>query len=133
MNYLIDTQILIWFQLNSKDLKNDTVNILVDKNNSIFISDISFIEIVIKQKINKIPEFNIDINDIINVCKVDGFIILPISHKHISNYLNIPIFEEHKDPFDRIILSTAHIEGLVIISADEKFKLYKGIVKLIEA
>jgi PIN domain nuclease of toxin-antitoxin system len=64
MNYLIDTQILIWYQLNSPNLKAEIAEILKHKDNLIFVSDISLIEIVIKQKIYKLPEFNIDINDI---------------------------------------------------------------------
>lgn len=41
--------------------------------------------------------------------------------------------ESHKDPFDRLIIATAISDGLPIISADEKFQLYKKMITLVEA
>lgn len=133
MNYLIDTQIIIWFQLNDKQLKPDIYSILVDVENKIFISDISLYEIAIKKKISKLPSFLATIEDIIIVGNQDGFTFLPISHNHISAYDSIPVFENHKDPFDRLILATALSENLILVSADEKFKQYKTLIRLIEA
>jgi PIN domain nuclease of toxin-antitoxin system len=43
------------------------------------------------------------------------------------------LFDSHRDPFDRLLISTAISERLTVISADEKFKLYKSEIELIEA
>jgi len=51
-----------------------------------------------------------------------GIILLPIKDDYLDNYDNIPLFENHRDPFDRLILATAFTEKLQVISADEKFK-----------
>lgn len=133
MKYLIDTQILIWFQLNDRQLKRNIRAILTDTNNQIFVSDITLYEIAIKQKINKLQELYANLNDIILVANEDKFKFLPISHTHLLVYGDVPLLSEHKDPFDRLIIAMAISENLPIISADEKFKLYTPLISLIEA
>lgn len=133
MRYLIDTQILIWFQLNDKQLKANIRAILTDTSNQIFVSDVTLYEIAIKQKINKLQELYANLNDIILVANEDKFQFIPISHTHFLAYDDIPLLSDHKDPFDRLIIATAMRENLSIISADEKFKLYTPFITLIEA
>ena len=132
MKYLIDTHILIWFQLNDARLRVDIHAILTNPDNKIFISDISLYEIAVKKKINKLPDFIATIEDIVLVAKQDKFHFLPIAHTHFLRYDSIPFFDYHKDPFDRLIIATALAENLTIISADQKFKLYSPDIQLIE-
>ena len=133
MKYIIDTHILIWFQLNDKQLEANIYDILTNPSNKIFVSDISLYEIAVKKKINKLPDFVATIDDIVLVAKRDKFKFLPIAHKHFLGYDLVPFFNYHKDPFDRLIIATALSENLTIISADEKFKFYLPHVQLIEA
>ncbi len=133
MRILIDTQILIWYQLNHPRLNRDVFSILSDSKNQVFISDISLYEIAIKQKIGKLPGFEVQIRDIITVAEQDDFRFIPLTHEHLINYDTIPMMEDHRDPFDRLIVATAKAEDLAIISADNKFTLYKSYIRLIEA
>lgn len=48
MKFLIDTQILIWFQLNNKKLSKKTMSLLINTSNEIFIGQITLFEIAIK-------------------------------------------------------------------------------------
>lgn len=133
MKYLIDTQILIWFQTNDIQLKPQIKEILDNQNNQILVSDVSLYEISIKKVINKLPDLPATIEDIIFVINDDGFEFLPINHKHILSYNLLPLNNEHRDPFDRLIISTAISGNLPVISSDQKFKLYKNFFELIEA
>ena len=130
MAYLIDTQILIWSMANPSKLSNSTKNIL--GNNDILVSQISFFEIVIKQRIGKLIEIQLTIPELIAEIQKDGYKVLPIQNAHISAYNQIPFFDNHKDPFDRLILATALTENLPIISTDENFRLYVPQIRLIE-
>ena len=130
MAYLIDTQILIWSISNPSKLSNQTKNIL--GNNDILVSQISFFEIVIKQRIGKLIEIQLTIPELIAEIRQDGYKVLPIQNAHISAYNQIPFFDNHKDPFDRLILATALSENLPVISADENFRLYVPQIQLIE-
>ncbi len=131
MKYLIDTQILIWYQLNDKKLRTDTLKLLKNRQNKIFVSQVTLFEIAIKQKLGKLPNLNISIDKLIETIENDDFEILSIKDGHLSSYADIPLFEEHRDPFDRLILATALHEKIPVISADEKFKLYDSIVTVL--
>jgi PIN domain nuclease of toxin-antitoxin system len=133
MSYLLDTQILIWFQLSDKKLKSHIYDLLAEKVNTVFVSQISLFEIAIKQKIGKLPELNIPISILIQLIREDDFTILPVHEKHIAAYDSIPLLNIHKDPFDRLLLATAFAENIPIISADENFPNYIPQIQLITA
>ena len=76
MEYLIDTQIVIWSIISPNKLSVKVSKIL--QNHSIGVSQVSFFEIAIKQKIGKLPELNISIEDLITRLLADNFEILPI-------------------------------------------------------
>lgn len=130
MKYLIDTQIVIWALISPNKISAHVRNIL--QNNAIYVSQISLFEIAIKQKINKLPEFSMSIDDTINRLLEDGFEILSLKDIHLGGYDAIPLLMFHKDPFDRLILATALSENVPIISADENFKFYSSQITLIE-
>jgi PIN domain nuclease of toxin-antitoxin system len=67
------------------------------------------------------------------VANEDGFEFLKINQSHIISYNSLILISDHKDPFDRLLISTAISEKLPIISSDEKFKLYGDIFDLIVA
>lgn len=113
--YLLDTQVLIWALASPSRLSVNTIDLLA--NNSIFVSHISLLEIAIKQRIGKLPELPISIRSV----------------AHINAYNGIPLHEEHRDPFDRLILATAYSEEMPVVSADRNFKIYKDVISLVEA
>ena len=132
MKYLIDTQILIWYQLSSDKLSKKSIDILLNPSNQIYVSQITLFELAVKQKIGKLPELDASVSQIVSLIRKDGFEILNIKEEHINSYSQIPLLAEHRDPFDRLILATALHEDMPLISADEKFKSYKAIIKLVE-
>ena len=132
MRYLIDTQILIWYQLNSPQLSDKSKKILLNPSNEIFVSQITLMEIVIKSKAGKLPELDISIEQLVKLIEYDDFEILEIKNEHIGKYSDIPLIPEHRDPFDRLILATAFHENIPLISADEKFKYYQELIHLVE-
>lgn len=129
MRYLIDTQILIWTMISPQRLYPETKSIL--QNHEIFVSPITFLEIAIKQKISKLPEFDLSIEVLSNRVEQDGFNVLSLQTKHIAAYATIPLFADHRDPFDRILLATALSENVPIISADGNFRLYSPYLQVI--
>ena len=129
MNYLIDTQVLIWSLTSIGKISVSVKTIL--ENNSIYVSQVSLFEIAIKQKIGKLPELTASIKDIIKRVESDGFILMEIKNEHFDGYEKIPLIDDHRDPFDRFLLATALSENFPIISADEKFQQYIPLVNVI--
>ena len=129
--YLLDTHTLIWFQENNPQIPEHIMNIIQDTDNTVLFSQISLFEISIKQKIGKLPAFHVTVEQISQQAIIDGFTLLSILNQHIYNYDKIPLIENHRDPFDRLLLATALEENAIILSADEKFKNYADIVEVL--
>lgn len=130
MDFIIDTQILIWSVISPNKLSSKVREIL--ENNSIGVSQISLYEIAIKQKIGKLSELDLSISDLINCLSKDGFEIISLKNSHIEAYERVQLIDTHRDPFDRLLLATSLSENIPIISADEKFKGYISQIQLIE-
>lgn len=129
MSYLVDTQILIWILVSPDKLVKNVKNIL--ENESIFVSQISFFEVAIKQKLGKLPDFGFSTEELAGFLEQDGFNLLKLQNQHIQAYSDIPLLANHRDPFDRLLLSTAYSENMPIISADENFAAYQPQIQLI--
>jgi PIN domain nuclease of toxin-antitoxin system len=56
------------------------------------------------------------------VLKANGFMLLPPSVEHYDALIRLP--RHHGDPFDRLILAQAEVEGLVIVTCDAEFPAY---------
>ncbi len=132
MKYLLDTHTLIWSILDIEKLSPEVRNIIENPKNEIFVSGISFWEIAIKAQLGKFNFGGINIILIPNIAKDYGFnIISPDSYDFIT-YGELPQVEDHKDPFDRMLIHTAIRNDLIIISKDQWFKKYKefGLLQL---
>jgi PIN domain nuclease of toxin-antitoxin system len=100
-------------------------------NNRIWVSQLSIIEVAIKLKIGKIPDFVVSIPALLNQLVSDDFRLLALRNEHITAYDRIPFFEDHRDPFDRLILATALHEGWPVMSADRQFQRYAEFVPIL--
>jgi PIN domain nuclease of toxin-antitoxin system len=130
MTLLLDTHALIWFLENNPALSSKLKSLIEDSKNEVFVSIISFYEIAIKLSVGKIilPD---SLEDIILKTTNNDIQILGLLPSYIVKYQEIPINVEHKDPFDRILVASAVVEKIPIITIDEKFDLYKSIISTI--
>ncbi len=131
MNILIDTHILIWVLDEQNQLSKQRKELLADYSNTVFLSQVSLMELAIKKNLNKLPDFVPDINEVASRWLNNGYEILPISNEHIFAYQHLPLFVEHKDPFDRFLISTAKFERMNIMTSDEKFNLYSSMINIL--
>ncbi|HBK82747.1 MAG TPA: PIN domain-containing protein, partial [Flavobacterium sp.] len=91
MCYLLDTQIFIWTLISPEKLTPQ--NQLLLKNNEIFVSQISLFEIAIKQKIGKLPELPLSIEELTEQIEQDNFNLLAITTHQLAAYNAIPLLE----------------------------------------
>ncbi|BAU52042.1 hypothetical protein MgSA37_00192 [Mucilaginibacter gotjawali] len=88
-------------------------------------------EIAIKKNINKLPDFVPDIQMVADQLLANGFELLPLKNEHIFSYQHLPLFQEHRDPFDRFLIAIAKDENLTIVTTDDKFQLYSSLIEII--
>ncbi len=131
MKLLLDTHILIWVLENNKALSAHHKSLISDINNEKIVSQISFMEMAIKINIGKLPDFKISLTDFIEQVTKDGFKILPLYNNHFTAYASLPFVSEHKDPFDRFLITIAIQENMSIITVDEKLSAYSNLVTIV--
>ena len=118
MNIIIDTHIFLWIVCEPNKLSTSRTNIIKNKTNTIFVSSITFIEIMIKVSMGKLK---IDF-DPIETAKESGFKILDFSANDSLALRDMPFY--HKDPFDRMLISQSINRDYYLMSDDGKFKNY---------
>lgn len=123
MKYLLDTHAYIWWDSHSSELPSTVFGLLRDRKHSFWLSIASVWEIQIKLQTGKL-KLRMPLRDIVeHQQKTNRIELLPITLPHVLALDRLP--PHHKDPFDRIIIAQAQIEGLTLISHDEKFSQYE--------
>lgn len=125
MKYLLDTHVFIWFMMKPEKISDRVLNILEDEDADISISTISFWEIAIKYQCKKIRLGKINPLHLPHIAEQYNFNLLnPEPYDYVS-ISQIPIKENHHDPFDRMLIQQAIRNNLVLLSKDEKFPQYE--------
>ena len=130
MQILLDTEAILWSLEKDIRLSSIAERAIIDTDD-VFVSPVSFFEIAIKLKISRKIRFSRPVVDLIYMADVSGFTWLPQSANHLSAYDSIPLYEDHRDPFDRMILATALADKLTVVSSDRNFPLYNDLVPVI--
>jgi len=124
LNPLLDTHSLIWYALDDPRLSVTARALIKDPGNGILVSPASFWEIAIKVSIGKLT-LQRSYEDFLDLCLgPHGFRVLPIEPAHAKRLAVMPFPPGHKDPFDRLLIAQAIVEGIPIISVDPAFDAY---------
>jgi PIN domain nuclease of toxin-antitoxin system len=121
MKYLLDTHTIIWLIDNSPKVSIEMKEIINQPQNKIFVSSVSLWEIAIKMNLGKL-ELDFLLDEFFTAVKTSDFDMLQIEDDYLLGLSKLPYL--HKDPFDRLIISTALSEGLTIITIDENIQKY---------
>lgn len=122
MRYLLDTCTWIFLLTGDRELKEQQKQIILDPQNNIYISVVSVWEMAIKVQKGKLKLPKSLQNLIFEACVKDNFKILNLDVFSVLNTKNLPDY--HKDPFDKILISQAIENDLIIITTDPKFLSY---------
>ncbi len=118
---MLDTHGILWAALDVKRRSRKTRAILGDPENVLYFSPISLWEISIKHE--KHPkQMAITSERAKELALKMGFIELPIRSRHGVDIAKLPIL--HADPFDRMLITQARSDGMVLLSHDEKVIAY---------
>ena len=123
--YLLDTHALIWSIVDDDKLSKPVLKILQDKDNHLFVSAVSFWEIAIKFGKGKLYFEDFQIQDIPDYCKKLGIEQIPLMPDEAINYSSLPFCENHKDPFDRMLIYQCIRGNYALVSKDDKMKFYE--------
>jgi len=121
MKYLLDTHTIIWHFDDSSKLSQKAKIIINNPKNNLYISSVSLWEIAIKTNLGKL-DVDFTINELFDEIKNSNVNILQIKNEYLQRLSVLPFI--HKDPFDRLLITTANAEKITILSADENIRKY---------
>ena len=117
---LLDTNVAVWLLLGDRERVSDpAVAALEDEHNEIAISAASVWEIAIKRSLGKLE---IEDRWARTLARL-GFVPLPVTAVHAEAVESLPW--HHRDPFDRLLVAQASVEGRTLVSADPRVAAYE--------
>jgi PIN domain nuclease of toxin-antitoxin system len=122
MRILLDTNALLWALANAPRIA-PVKELLLDDENEVFVSTVSWWEIAIKTRIGKL---NASLPELRATALESGFLELPLLGSHAEMLATIP--RHHNDPFDHMLVAQAMAEPMRLITGDNVLSQYTPLV-----
>ncbi len=118
MRLLLDTHTLIWWLEGSREITKSVAAVLRSAENAKFISVVSIWEMHLKASLNKL-DLPKTFRAVLDEQPVEQ---LPVLADHAHAFGELPL--HHRDPFDRMLVAQALVEGLTLATRDERMNAY---------
>lgn len=128
MKLLLDTHLLLWAAGQPKRLPAAARKLLADADNELLYSAVSLWEIAIKRGLDR-EDFQVDARVLRRGLIDNGYMELPMRSEHAVAIDSLP--PVHKDPFDRLLVAQATVEGIILLTTDPFVARYPGPVRLV--
>ena len=126
MKLLLDTHLLLWAAGEPDRLSANARTLIDAPENELFFSAASLWEIVIKRGLGR-GDFQVDARLLRRGLLDNGYSELPIGSEHAVAVDSLPSI--HKDPFDRMLVAQAMVEGITLLTTDSFVAQYPGPVR----
>jgi PIN domain nuclease of toxin-antitoxin system len=123
---LLDTHLLLWSAAQPERLTKEARLLIEAPENELFFSSASLWEVVIKRGLGR-DDFKVDARLLRRGLLDNGYSELPIGSEHVVAVENLPAI--HKDPFDRILVAQAQVEGITLLTGDPIVAKYPGPIR----
>ncbi len=122
MRLLLDTHIFIWWDSEPHRVPVPILTLCEDWTNTLVLSVASVWEMQIKLQLGKL-RLDLPLSDIIErQQQLNELVLLPVQLPHVLALQDLP--PHHRDPFDRLLIAQANVEGLAVLTADPIFRMY---------
>ena len=122
MDLLLDTQILLWALGARARIPPHMREAMESSTNVVFASAASVWEIAIKASLGKLDLSGLDLTELPTFIDASGFDELPVVSRHALAVHALP--HHHRDPFDRMLVAQAMVEGATVVTRDPNIPLY---------
>ena len=123
MRILLDTHIFYWLFYDQRKLPSAARTILDDAD-AVFVSAVSLWEIAIKVRVGKLKA---DIPELLGSLEAANLLELPVLARHTPIVSVLPL--HHADPFDRLLIAQATVEGITLLTSDRQVAKYPGPIR----
>jgi PIN domain nuclease of toxin-antitoxin system len=125
---LLDTHLLLWAAGQPKRLPRQARALIESRANTLFFSAANLWEVVIKSRLGR-EDFKADARVLRRALLDHDYSELSIASEHVMALEGLPPL--HRDPFDRILIAQAVVEGITLLTADEKLARYPAPVRVL--
>jgi len=122
MNYLLDTGPWLWTLTEPERANNQAAKLIANGKEQVYLSAVSAWEISIKWALGKLHLPEPPAVLVSKTMVAQGLRPLTITHAHSLAVSDLP--RHHTDPFDRLLIAQAQMEGMTILTADRTFDRY---------
>jgi PIN domain nuclease of toxin-antitoxin system len=119
LKLLLDTHALLWWGQNDGRLGQAARSAIDSGDDEVFVSAVSAMEICTKFRLGKLPSAAPLARGFEDEIEAAEFLPLSITPRHAQMAGTLPI--DHKDPFDRLLIAQAILEGLTLVSNEKVF------------
>lgn len=126
MKYLLDTHLLLWAAAEPKRLSRAARVLLEDDGNVLLFSAASLWEVAIKAGLGR-SDFTAEPAVLRRGLLDNGYVELPVMGEHAVATGTLPPI--HRDPFDRLLVAQAQVEGITLLTADPVVAGYPGPIR----
>lgn len=123
MKLLLDTHVLLWAAGEPHRLSAEARLLLEDPASELLFSAVSLWEVAIKSGLGR-ADFQVDARLLRRGLIDNGYDELPILGQHAVQVTTLPAI--HRDPFDRMLVAQAQVEGVTLLTVDELVARYPG-------
>ncbi len=117
---------MIWLLEKPEKLSKKVVQLIEDRKNDVYVSTVSFWELSLKHSIGKLSFEGVDLEEIEATLLDELFIgIIGLNEQESLSYFRLPYFEDHRDPFDRMLAWQAIKRDMALVSSDSAFESYR--------
>lgn len=128
MKLLLDTHLLLWAASEPERLSAKAKTYFEDAGFELLFSAASIWEVTLKSSLGR-ADFKVDARLLRRGLLDNGYVELPVTSAQAVFVANLPPI--HKDPFDRILVAQAHVEGITLLTADGVLASYPGPIELV--
>ena len=128
MRVLLDTHPLLWYAVRPEELGRRAREVLDAPETERLLSPASAWELAIKVNIGKLKLGQGVMAFMESALATPRTTWLPMSLAHIARQANLPL--HHRDPFDRLLIATALVEGVPVVTRDAAFQAYEGLTTI---
>lgn len=128
MKLLLDTHLLLWAAGEPERLSLQAKELLDNPENELLFSAASLWEVAIKRGLGR-PDFKVDARLLRRGLLDNGYGELPIVSDHVVATEGLPLI--HKDPFDRVLVAQATVEGITLLTTDSLVSQYPGPIRTV--
>ena len=122
MRFLLDTCVALWWFAGNERIPAPVRDRLSDPSWEVLFSDVSALEIVVKQQLGKLTLPEPASRLLPALVEKHGFDLLPLCVEHIFGLERLPL--RHRDPFDRLLIAQARTEKLILVTPDPEIAKY---------